>query len=116
MGPGGGTDGILKIIEVGVPVQITLELPEDIAGQLGGAENDLSRAALEGLALEGYRRGRLSESQVRRLLNFGTRYEVHGFLKEHNVPLHYTQQDLENDTVNARKFHEEWLSSQTPHR
>jgi hypothetical protein len=97
-------------------MQITLELPEDIAGQLGGDGNDLSRAALEGLALEGYRRCRLSESQVRRLLNFGTRYEVHGFLKEHSIPLRYTESDLENDTANAQKFHEEWLSSQTPRR
>ena len=97
-------------------MQITVELPEDIADKLGSDGNNLSRVALEGLALEGYRRGQLSESQVRRLLAFGTRYEVHGFLKEHSVPLRYTGQDLENDTVNARKFHEEWLSSQTPHR
>jgi hypothetical protein len=83
---------------------------------LSGDGNDLSRVALEGLALEGYRRGRLSESQVRRLLDFATRYGVHGSLKEHGVPLHYTQQDLENDTANAQKFHEEWLSSQTPRR
>ena len=93
-------------------MQITLELPEDIADRLGGDGNDPSRTALEGLALEGYRRGLLSESQVRRLLTCGTRYEVHGFLKEHSVPLRYTEQDLENDILNARKFHEEWLLSQ----
>ena len=35
-------------------MQITLELPEDIAGQSGSVGNDLSRADLDGLALEGY--------------------------------------------------------------
>jgi predicted HTH domain antitoxin len=95
-------------------MQITLDLPEDIVAELGLSGRDLSRAALEGLALEGYRSRRLSESQVRRLLNFGTRYEVHGFLKEHGIPLHYSEQDLESDIKNAQKFSEKWLSSQTP--
>jgi predicted HTH domain antitoxin len=97
-------------------MQITLDLPEDIARQLETGGHDLSRSALEALALEGYRSGVLSESQVRRLLCFGTRYEVHGFLKEHGVPLRYSEQDLENDIENARRFSEKWLSSQTPHR
>lgn len=95
-------------------VQITLDMPEDIARHLETGGAGVSRAALEGLALEGYRCGKLSESQVRRLLEFGTRYEVHGFLKEHGVPLRYSEQDLERDMENARKFSKKWLSSQTP--
>ena len=70
--------------------------------------------ALEGLALEGYRSGKLSESRVRRMLNFGTRYEVHGFLKAHGAVLRYSEADLESDIENARTFSERWLSSQTP--
>jgi len=38
-------------------MQITLDLPEDIAGELGIGGCDLSRAALEGLALEGFASG-----------------------------------------------------------
>ncbi len=95
-------------------MQIVFDLPEDIARELEAGGGDLSRAALEGLALEGYRSGRLSESQVRRLLNFGTRYEVHGFLKEHGAVLRYSEADLESDIENARAFSEQWLSSQTP--
>jgi hypothetical protein len=83
------------------------------AGELGTDASDLSRTVLEGLALEGFRSQKLSESQVRRLLNFGTRYEVHGFLKEHGFPLHYSEVDLESDIENAQKFNKEWLSSQT---
>ena len=54
-------------------MQINLDVPEEDAGSL-------ERAALEGLALEGVRSGRLSRGLVRRLLGFQTRYEVDGFL------------------------------------
>ena len=95
-------------------MQVTLNLPEDIARHLEAGGTGVSRAALEGLALEGYRSGKLSESQVRRLLEFGTRYEVHGFLKQHGVPLRYSEQDLEHDMENARTFTEKCSSSRTP--
>ncbi len=95
-------------------MQIVLDLPEDIARELEAGGGDLSRAALEGLALEGYRSGKLSESQVRRIAGFRTRYEVHGFLKEHGTVLRYSEADLESDIENARTFSERWLSSQTP--
>jgi Uncharacterised protein family (UPF0175) len=65
---------------------IELNLPEDIARELS-AQGDLSRAALESLALEGYRAGHLSEEQVRRMLELESRFEVHAFLKRHNTYL-----------------------------
>jgi predicted HTH domain antitoxin len=95
-------------------MQITFDVPDDIARQFETGGPGVSSVAIEGLAVEGYRSGMLSESQIRRLLQFATRYEVHGFLKEHGVPIQYSEQDLEHDTENARKFSEEWLSSQTP--
>ena len=95
-------------------MQITLDLPEDIARHLERRGCTVSTTALEGLALEGYRSGALSESQLRRMLGFGTRYQVHGFLKDHGVLLQYDEQDLENDLENARVFNEKWLLSQTP--
>lgn len=55
---------------------------------LGAAGGNLSRHALEALAVEGYRTGALTETQVRRLLGLETRFEVHALLKEHKVPLH----------------------------
>jgi hypothetical protein len=76
---------------------ITVSLPEDIANHLAAGPGDLSRAALEGLALEGYRTGKLSSAQVRRMLGFATRIQVHAFLKEHGVFLHYGPDDLEQD-------------------
>ena len=44
-----------------------------------------------------YRTGGLSETQVRRLLQLETRFQVHALLKEHHVPLHYSEADLEDD-------------------
>jgi hypothetical protein len=78
-------------------MRITVELPEDIAAHLAAKGENLSRAALEALALEEYRTQRLSTAQLRRLLGYQTRMQVHGFLKEHGVYLHYTAADLEHD-------------------
>ena len=67
-------------------VQINIEVPEDIASNFGSDASSLQRAAMEALAVEGVRSGRLSRGQARRMLGFGTRYEVDGFMKEHGVP------------------------------
>ena len=85
-------------------MQVTLNLPEDIAHELEARFQDLPRAALESLALEGYRSGALTEFQVRRLLGFQTRLEVDGFLKSHGVYLNYTLEDLDRDTETSRQF------------
>ena len=76
---------------------ITIDIPEELAGQLIAAGQDPVRATLEAVALEGYRSDRLSEADIRELLRFETRMEVHGFLKEHGVFLHYTDEDLAHD-------------------
>jgi len=67
-----------------------VQLPEDVAKHLAARWQDLPRAALESLALEGYRSGTLTQSQVRRMLGFQTRMQVDGFLKDHGVNLEYT--------------------------
>lgn len=78
-------------------MDVQLQIADDIARVIQRWQPDLSRAALEALALQGYRIERLSESQVRRLLGFRTRMQVHAFLKAHNVHLNYSIQELEND-------------------
>ncbi len=86
---------------------ITLKLPEDIAKELSKRGRDLSRAALESLALDGYRSGSLSEEQVRRMLGLGSRFAVHAFLKEHETHLDYTAKDLAHDLATARSLNAE---------
>ena len=78
-------------------MNIKLNVPEDIAKELSAKEPDLSRMALESLALEGYRSRRLSEEQVLRMLGFTSRWDVHAFLKRHGAFLNYSLQDLEED-------------------
>jgi hypothetical protein len=84
-------------------MEITLELPEDVAQHLTAHWRDLPRAALESLALEGYRSGALTQSHVRRMLGFQTRMEVDGFLKEHGVYLEYTLEDLDREAESSRR-------------
>ena len=76
---------------------IILHLPEDIAQYLASRGEDPGRTALEGLALEAYRSRTLSEEQIRRMLGFETRMEVHEFFKKHDVYLNYTNRDLQDD-------------------
>jgi hypothetical protein len=80
-------------------MQITLEIPDEIGAILAGSGQDLSRAALEAIGLEAYRQGRLSGYQLRMLLGIPSRYELDGFLKEHQV-YDYTVEDLEKDLAN----------------
>ena len=76
---------------------ITVEIPEEFAGQLITTGKDPARAALEAIALEGYRSERLSEAEIRNLLGFATRMETDAFLKEHRAFLPYTNDDLAHD-------------------
>jgi predicted N-acetyltransferase YhbS len=79
-------------------MQINLNLPEEIARAFGADAQTLEKAALEGLALEGVRSGRLSRGQVRRLLGFPTRYEVDGFLKAHGVAVQESMDEVQQDS------------------
>jgi len=84
-------------------MQITLELPEDIAKGLGTRWKDLPRAALESLALEAYRSRALTAAQLRRLLGFETRMQADAFLKEHEV-YDLTVADFEQDRETLRQL------------
>ena len=89
-------------------MQVTLEIPDDMAGKLAAQGQAPARAALEAVAIEGYRSGALSAHQTRRLLGFETRYELDGFLKAHNVWEHaYGLEDLEQDRQTLRQLESE---------
>jgi hypothetical protein len=83
-------------------MQVTLTIPDELAEQLIAAGKDPSRAALEALAVEGYRTQRLTEAEVKRMLGYGTRMQVHALLADHNVDLHYTLDDLRTDAETSR--------------
>ncbi len=83
-------------------MQVILDIPDNLAAQLISAGKDPSREALEALAVEGYRTERLTESEVRQMLGYETRMQVHTLLAEHDVPLHYSLDDLETDADTSR--------------
>ncbi len=87
-------------------MNLDLQIPEEVAHLLTSEYADLPRAAVEGLALEGYRSKRFSEGQLRQVLGFSSRMQVHAFLKEHGVHLHYSLDDLEQDRETSRELEE----------
>ena len=78
-------------------MNLTVQIPDDLATRLSAAGADLSRRALEAFALEEYRSGHLTQAELRRLLGFGTRYQLDGFLKAHDVWIDYTLEDAERE-------------------
>jgi hypothetical protein len=78
-------------------VKIWLDLPDDIVAQLAQGGQDLSRAALEALAIDAYRMNRITGYQLSQLLDIPSRYELDAFLKLHGVPLEYTIDDFERE-------------------
>jgi hypothetical protein len=85
-----------------VTMRFMLDLPEDIATALEGQWKDVPRRSLEAIAVDAYRTGVLSENQVRRLRNLESRFQVHALFKAHQVPLKYSDADLEHDLAAHR--------------
>jgi Uncharacterised protein family (UPF0175) len=79
-------------------MQVSVEIPDEFAQSLTQNGQDPARAALEAIAIEGYRSGSLTPRQTRELLGFGTRYQLDGFLKAHNVMEGaYSLEDFQQD-------------------
>ena len=79
-------------------MEINLNVPEEIARNFGQDAGAVQRAALEALAIEGVRSGRLSRGQARRFLGFETRYEVDGFLKAHGLAVQESLEEVTQDS------------------
>ncbi len=67
-------------------MEVTLHIPDDIAKRLSAAGGDISRRALESVALEGYRDQTLTLYQISQMLGL-SRVETEDFLGQHHVPL-----------------------------
>ena len=63
-------------------MKVTLDIPDEIAAQLKAYGQDILRAALEALALDGYRSRMLTQFQVGQLLGL-SRIEAEDFLAQH---------------------------------
>ncbi len=83
-------------------MQITLELPDDIANQLQLQPANISHRILELIVADNYRQGHIGAAQVRQMLNFSSRWETYEFLKREKAYLPYTEDDLEQDSQGIR--------------
>jgi hypothetical protein len=78
-------------------MNIVVRIPDAFALRLAEQGQDLERQALEALALESYRSGRMTKAEMREALGFAVSDEVDGFLKAHAVYEPYDLIDLERD-------------------
>ena len=85
-------------------MQVTLEIPDDIATILQAQGRDLSRAALEAAGREAFRQHHIAAHQLGRMMGFVTRYELDGFFKLHEVWLEHSTEDLDGDSVTAERL------------
>jgi len=85
-------------------MNLTVQIPDDLARSLKAAGGDPSRRVLEVLALEEYKSGRLTERELREALGFETRYELDGFLKSHQVWIAYDAEDLARERADLDRL------------
>jgi hypothetical protein len=82
-------------------MRIWLDLPDDVVEQLADKGQDLSRSALEALAIDAYRMRGLTSHQLCQLLEIPSRDDLDRFLKHHGVPLDYSFEDFEREGTAA---------------
>ena len=81
---------------------VNLEISDQV---LKSDAPELGRQILETVAIEGFKSNQLTLYQVRKILGFDTRFEVHEFLAEHGVPwVNYSVEDLERERKVLREL------------
>jgi len=77
-------------------MQVTVDLPDEIARRLAERQPDLSRAVLEAIAIEAVRDGAITAGKAAEMLS-ASRDTMDSILKRAEVYLDYTLEDLERD-------------------
>ncbi|HEY1949335.1 MAG TPA: UPF0175 family protein [Bryobacteraceae bacterium] len=85
-------------------MNLSMEIPDDVAQRLLASGGDLSRRALEALVAEEYKQGNLTKPDLRRLLGFETGDQIDEFLKAHGIWIEYTLEDLERERAGLRRL------------
>jgi hypothetical protein len=84
-------------------LQVTIELPDELAEQIRKNSGDIGRRMLEAFAVESYRSGTLTGWQVQQLLGLKNRFELDAFLKQSGVFREYTAEELALDYEASRR-------------
>jgi predicted HTH domain antitoxin len=85
-------------------MQITVDIPDEVAQRLDPTGNELSRRLLEMIIADAYRCGKVNTSEVRQILQLPSRLETHAFLKRMGVYLNYDEAELERDLQTLKTF------------
>jgi Uncharacterised protein family (UPF0175) len=76
---------------------VKIAVPESLRVVLQERIPDLDRAALEGIAVRGYRDGVLSLLDIRQLFGFSSRWEAQSFLALHGAWPSLTKDDIDHE-------------------
>ena len=77
---------------------VTIDIPQEAADLLQKVfGSNLNRSAIEALALEGYRSGKLSRFEVQKIVGFDNRWDTEEWLAAHGATLNYSIADLHAD-------------------
>ena len=85
-------------------MQITIDIPDEVAQRLDGKSKQIERRFLELLVADAYSSGSLSTAEVCRILGLSSRLETHAFLKRMGVYLNYDDAELERDIQTIGKL------------
>ena len=85
-------------------MQITVDIPDEIAQRLGQTGDNLAHKLLEMVIADAYRAGILSTAEVGRILQLPSRLETHAFLKRMAVYLNYDEIELERDLQTLKEL------------
>jgi hypothetical protein len=78
-------------------MQVTVNIPDEVAQRLDPAGDKLPRRLLEVIIADAYRCGKVNTAEVRQILQLPSRLETHAFLKQMGVYLNYDEAELERD-------------------
>ena len=84
-------------------MEVSIQIPDPLVKRLQEQWGDLPGRVLESVVLEGFRERILTTEELRQLLGFETKFDVHAFLKERDVPF-YTLEDLERDRETSNRL------------
>lgn len=85
-------------------MQITIEIPDEIAQRLNQAEGSLSHRLLELIVADAYRCGKINTAEVGQILELPTRLATHAFLKRMGTYLNYDEAELDRDIQTLKTF------------
>lgn len=84
-------------------MQVTVEMPDQVARQWGETPDAIGRHVMEDAAIEGYRAGRLTQRQVGAMLGLDY-WQTETFLTQRAVSLNYSANDLDADNATLNKI------------